>query len=159
MVDCDLLSGMPLEAALFIIATEEPEAVVHLGSKTGYIDVESAKDMRGKISTLSWKLVGQYESDRTAALGILMDQYVLFGEKGFETVKYKRAMKTFMTAERKLRSFVPIGDRQLKKCYRLISGGIAIILQGDESGEYWTLEDYEKEHHSKHEGVLSVQGN
>lgn len=157
MVDCDLLPGMPLEAALFIIATEEPDAVIHLGSKTGYIDVEIAKDVRRKIDDLSWSLVRRYEVDRARSLGVLMDQYILYGEKGFDTIKYKKAMKTFMTAEKKLRSFVPLGSRQLKKCYRLISGGIAIILQGEENGDYWTLEDYEKEHHSENAGVLPMR--
>lgn len=159
MVNCDFLGGMPLSEALYIIMVEEPEAVVHLGSMSGYLAINPAEDVLREVNHLSGRVLREFEQVKRDTYQMVVDAVNRSTRQNRDQKLFndntKRILIKMATAENKLRSFVPIGCRQVRACYRLINGGIVVVVDGDETGEYWTQD--ETEHNTKGERMLYMR--
>ena len=147
MVDCDLIGGLPLPDALYIISVEDPAATVWIGCRTGFVLIGSAADLRDQLHRKTIDRLITLEERKRKTFRALVDHVAALG-KWKESPTGKRLIDDMVTAEHDLRSFVPFEERFVKQCYRKIHGGIALIIEGNEYSRICTMEDYEK-HHTK----------
>lgn len=145
MVACDLLEGMPLLDALQIIQIEEPEVIVSVGSLSGFAAIEPIGELVRNINRISGERLTDLQMRKKEAF----DQIICIVNREHSwkhTISNERIILAMVTAENKLRSFIPYASRIVRRCYRQMSGGLAVIVDGDEVGAYWYQKEYEKHH-------------
>lgn len=139
-MDFELLEGMPLADVLRIIAMEEPDIDISVGSASGYVAIDSAAALCSGINKLSSRALESFYQVRKRNYELIVSSVNAAGgcTDSAAIVTYINAM---VGAENKLRGFVPFGFRTVKECRRRLLGGVALIVDGDEKGTLWVKGD------------------
>lgn len=127
-----------------------PDTLVHLGSKSSYIDIATASEMLQpdylKELTDFWRK----EFDRLCVKAKLAYDMALRSCNDPEKVKLARIYAE-KSAQKKA-NFRPFYERKVREMYgRFQNDGVVVLVEGDEIGYLWdisekqrSVEDYEK---------------
>ena len=146
------LIGMTLRDA--IEAMKDEPGYAYIGSQTAFLVIEEAKNAIVHVSIASAKLADDAKRTEEKAKAKL-DQLVKTASKIKDTdaaADWHRAnnlqerleqTNVMYNARLYLAKHVPLLDRKVIDAYPRITGGYAIIIEGEELGKYWSREEYE----------------
>ena len=126
------------------LRTLTPGAIVHLGSKSCFIDVASVEEMLKPdyLDNLTRLWSGEFDRLYVHA-GTMYDMAYRLCD---DPKKVKRAQNWADKSERKVADFIPFNERKVRDIYqrRLLKDGVVVIIEGDEIGHFWDMEEKQR---------------
>ena len=126
------------------LRTIAPGTVVHLGSKSCFIDVAPVEEML-KPDYLD-NLTRQWSKEFNRLYVQAGTMYDMAYRLCDDPKKVKRLQNRADKSECKVADFIPFHERKVKEIYqrRLLKDGIVVIIEGDEIGRFWDMEEKQR---------------
>ena len=117
-----------------------PGDIIHLGSKSSYIDIATAAEMQrpGYLDDLT--ALWRSEFDRLAQKAKM--PYDMARRLCDDPAKVKQAKLVAEKAEQKKKDFRPFNERKVREIrQRFQNDGVILLIEGDEVGHFWFLSE------------------
>lgn len=139
------------------MSKKEGEEIYHIGARCGYICVvtkeEYDSDFPGWENAYLDKLTESVEkafNDTQKELEFkttfedqtLRMAYVLQKDAIAHNRKKAKAVQRYKKLLDSLWKYTPLSDREVKETYNRETGGVAVIIEGDEEGSFWFRDEY-----------------
>ncbi len=145
----------PLNKVLKTLKDEGCRENLFIGSGCGFFLIGTVEECIAKVDNISEYYRLQYRDGYNSIKeGIAKACKEAVYEDGQDLLKYadrlmtaanriKSLVASAALAQKKYETFIPMGRRTVRDMYRKeVDNGIAIILPGMETGNYWTLDEW-----------------
>lgn len=119
----------------------------HIGSKAGFLMVVTKEEYDRDLNHWEQEYFTRNKTSIIKGLSCIRSLALMRMSELSERIVLAKRKQLFQSMRKKidiLENWVPLGDRQIIDTYDRLTGGKCVIVKGNENGDFWYREEYEK---------------